>query len=316
MNVSVIVPVKDDPRIFACVKSIRAAACRHELDIVVVDNCSSPEFGGQLHALAGKGATVIAAEGTVYAARNRGIDAARGDVLLFTDADCTVRTDWISAALASLTRGADIAQGLAGSTGDSFRDRVIQERYEAPFRDGRRGTPVLCDTRNIAIRRAVLDRLRFEERYRRVGDTELGLRAEAMGFRVALAPEMRVDHQHDVAFDIFVAKQVCHGWGAARLMHDYPGLPWHGGHLRVTAKWLPRIRRLPLVARGGPLLARLAIGGGRLLDRAGSKVPFRLAVLALGALDKTAGLAGHLMYRPGGKEPSPSDLLGRNLARN
>jgi hypothetical protein len=162
----------------------------------------------------------------------------------------------------------------------------------------------------------VLDRVRFEERYRRAGDTELGLRAEAMGFRVALAPGMRVDHQHDVAFDVFVAKQVCHGWGAARLMDDYPGLPWHGGHLRVTSKWLPRFRRVPLVARSGPLLARLAIAGARLLDRVGPRVPFRLGVLALGALDKTAGLAGHLMYRRGGEEPSPSDLLGRSLIRN
>jgi hypothetical protein len=168
----------------------------------------------------------------------------------------------------------------------------------------------------MAVRRVVFDRIRFEERYRRVGDTELGLRAEAMGFRVALARSMRVDHQHDVAFDVFVAKQVCHGWGAARLMHTYPGLPWHGGHLRVTAKWLPRLRRLPLVMRCGAPLARVAVAGGRLLDRAGARLPFRLACVALGALDKTAGLAGHLMYRPGGVEPSPSDLLGRSLARD
>ncbi len=316
VNVSVIVPVKDDPRIFACVDSIRAAASKHALDIVVVDNGSAPEFAAELRALAAQGVTVIASAGTVYAARNRGIDAAAADVLLFTDADCTVHPDWIRAALAALSRGADIVQGLAGSAGTTFRDRVIQARYEAPFRDGRTGAPVLCDTRNLAVRRIVFERLRFEERYRRVGDTEFGLRAEAMGFRVALAPEMRVDHEHDVAFEIFVAKQICHGWGAARLMHDYPGLPWHGGHLLITAKWLPRLRRLALARRAGPPTGWAAIAGGRLLDRAGSRVPFRAAVLALGALDKKAGLAGHLMYRPAGDEPSPSDLIGRPLSRN
>lgn len=316
VDVSVIVPVKDDPRIFECVDSIRAAACERAVEIIVVDNQSSAEFSASLDALAEHGVRVVAAGGTVYAARNRGCEAACGAALLFTDADCKVDSEWIANAVALLRRGADIVQGLAGSAGDTFRDRLIQARYEAPFRAMRPGTPVLCDTRNMGARRAVLDRVRFEEAYRRVGDTEFGLRAEAAGFRVAFAPEMRVDHQHESALDVFVAKQVCHGWGAARLMHDSPGLPWHGGHLLVTATWLPRARRLPLHGMAGRLIGRVSIVGARALDRAATRLPFRVALFALGALDKGAGLAGHLTYRRGGLEPSPSDLLGRRLPRD
>ncbi|MGH2610016.1 MAG: glycosyltransferase family 2 protein, partial [Tepidiformaceae bacterium] len=259
MSLTVIVPVKDDPRIFACVDSIRAAACDRELEIIVIDNRSSAEFARKLRALDEQGVSVISAEGTVYAARNRGVAASSGDIVLFTDADCTVHPDWMTTALAVISRGSDIAQGLAGSAGDTFRDRVIQARYEAPFRGMRPGTPVLCDTRNFAARRAVLDRVRFEESFRRVGDTELGLRAEALGFRVAFVPEMRVDHQHEPALDVFIAKQVCHGWGAARLMHESPGLPWHGGHLLLTATWLPRLRRLPFHRAAGRLIGRASI---------------------------------------------------------
>lgn len=314
---SVILPVRSDPRVFAAVESIRACADEAaQLQLIVIDNASTPEFSSELEArLAGQATILYEPEPGVYGARNRGIAVATGDVILFTDADCVVRRGWIASAIAAL-ESADIVQGYAGSVGHSSVQRLIQRRYEAHLRKLAPGQPTECDTRNLGARRAVFDALHFEDRYRRVGDTEFGLRAEAAGFHVAYAPSMRVDHEHDDDLALFAAKQVCHGWGAQRLMQVHPEVEWHGGHLKTVARVSKRLEPW----RGTTLLARACTRGAvlnaRALQRLAPRLPETAGFWWLTAIDKLAALGGHLSYRPGGAEPSPSAVLGRTLPRD
>lgn len=318
-TVSVIVPVKDDPRIAACLASLRADRPPGlEVEVIVIDNGSAPGFSAWLEGAArGDGVTLLRVpEPGVYAARNRGVEAARGDAVFFTDADCVVRPGWFAAGLTMLERGFDLAQGFSGALPGGRTAQLIQARYAARFRRLRAGSPTETDTRNLAVRRAVFDRLRFNEAYRRVGDTEFGLRAEAAGFRVGYAPAMRVEHAHDEDLRVFAAKQFCHGWGAQRLMTETPGLPWRGAQLRRWERHGGRIRRLPgrrALSRG---LARGALLAAGALDRAGERLPWPAAYAAAAAIDKAALLAGHLAFEPGDPEPSPSGVLGRRLARD
>lgn len=307
-----VVPVKNDVRIFDCVRSILACSGEAEaLQVIVVENGSPECFQQSLRALPPGVTLLTVAQSGVYAARNRGLEHAEGDVILFTDADCVVRPRWVQSAVDCLGRGADIAQGLSGTSRQSVMDRMIQARYAAHLRRRKPGEPTECDTRNLAVRREVFSTVRFNEQYRRVGDTEFGLIAESRGFTVAYAPDMMVDHTHEPDLALFAAKQVCHGWGAQRLMQDHPEVRWHGGHLFLVARWSKRGRRLPGGKWLGIGLARASIRFGGLLQRGSPHIPFPLAVLCLGAIDKAAGLAGHLMFAPGEAEPSPSEVLGR-----
>jgi glycosyltransferase involved in cell wall biosynthesis len=312
MRVSVIIPVKDDDRVFACVSSVLACAGEAEsLQVLVVENGSSEAFQRSLAALPQEVDLLTVPQPGVYAARNRAIEKADGDAILFTDADCVVRPGWVRAAVDCLERGADIAQGFSGTTRQSLVDRMIQARYQAHLRRRRPGEATECDTRNLAVRREVFESLRFNERYRRVGDTEFGLLAERLGFRVAYSARMAADHAHEPDIPLFAAKQVCHGWGAQRLMYEHPEVRWHGGHLRLVAKWSGRLRRVPGGTWLGGALAQTSVAAGRLLQLLAPRLPFPVAVLLLGAIDKAAGLAGHLMFAPGEPEPSPSAILGR-----
>ena len=312
MRVSVIIPVKDDDRVFACVSSVLACASEAEtLQILVVENGSSEAFQRSLAALPAAVEVLTLSQPGVYAARNRAVEKADGDAVLFTDADCVVRPGWVRAAVETLQGGADIAQGVSGTTRQSLVDRMIQARYEAHLRRTRSGQATECDTRNLAVRREVFESLRFNERYRRVGDTEFGLLAEGLGFRVAYSARMAVDHAHEPDIPLFAAKQVCHGWGAQRLMHEHPEVQWHGGHLRLVGWWSARMRRVPAGTWIGGALAQASVGAGRLLQRMAPRLPFAVAVVCLGAVDKAAALAGHLMFAPGNLEPSPSGILRR-----
>ncbi|WP_416223936.1 glycosyltransferase family A protein [Tepidiforma sp.] len=134
--VSVVIPVKDDPRIEACLDSI-LAACPPALDLrlIVVDNGSAPDFSAWLEArCAGRVALLRDPVPGVYRARNLGVEHAHGEAVFFTDADCLVRTGWFEAGLAALAAGADLVQGFSGSLRSDRISRLIQHRYEARFR--------------------------------------------------------------------------------------------------------------------------------------------------------------------------------------
>lgn len=317
MNVSVVIPVKDDERIFACVESVRRCAAEAAaLQVIVVENGSLPAFQATLDSLPAGVELLCAEQGGAFLARNRGIERANGAIVLFTDADCVVAPGWVREAIAGIESGADLVQGYSGAIGDSPIARLLQSRWEAHLHRIRPGQGTECDTRNLAVRRAVFDRLRFNQAYRRVGDTEFGLLAEAQGFRVVYRPGMRVDHAHDPDLRLFAAKQVCHGWGAQRLMQAHPQLRWHGGHLRLVSQVVTRFHTLTGFTRPGRWLARGTIAAAGPLEGIAGRLPFRVAVALVTAVDKLAGLAGHLMYAPGAPEPSPSELLGRQVPRD
>jgi GT2 family glycosyltransferase len=252
-----------------------------------------------------------------YAARNTAVAAAHGDFLLFTDADCLIRPGWVAEAIRAFDdTGADIIQGFSGSTARTRVARTIQFRYGAQFRRLRPGDGIECDTRNLAVRRSVFQSLRFNDSVRRAADTEFGLLAEQAGHRVAYWPAMRVDHAHETSLATFVAKQVCHGWGAQRIMREHPGIEWHGGHLKLVARISGYTASIPGQPSAGRILGRCSISSAKLLQRLLPRLPMRLAALALGALDKSAALAGHLMYEGGSPEPVVSDLLGERHPRD
>lgn len=317
-TVSVIIPVKNDPRVVHAVDSVLACGFdAASLQVIVIDNDSSPEFTSDLIAQLGGRAALLHEVGSgVYRARNRALDAATGDVAFFTDADCVVRSGWIEAGLEMLATGADMVQGYSGSIGKSPVQELVQRRYEAHLLKLKPADPTECDTRNLAVHRRVFETLRFEERYRRVGDTEFGLRAEAAGFRVAYQPTMRVDHEHEPDLEMFAAKQVCHGWGAQRLMQEHPEVEWHGGHLKAVARASQGLAWGKGTSLGARACIRAAILNAALLQRLASRLPETPGFWWLTAIDKLAALGGHLLYRPGGLEPSPSQLLGRAPVRD
>ncbi|MCL6644510.1 MAG: glycosyltransferase [Dehalococcoidia bacterium] len=316
-RVSVVIPVKDDWRIAACVASIRRGRPDWlDVQVIVVDNGSGDEFRrGLAGDVPGYDVLLCEPEAGVYRARNRGVQASDGEVIFFTDSDCLVRPGWFETGLALIDEGYDLVQGFSGSVATDRVARLLQARYGKRYRKLRRGDPLEVDTRNLAVRRTVFEHLSFNERFRRVGDTEFGLRAELLGYRVGYGPGMRVDHDHDEDLRVFAAKQVCHGWGAQRLMCEERAVRWHGGHLQLVHRATTFIEQLPGRQAAARALAGTAVFAAGLLQRA-PRLPWAAGYGALTVIDKAALLAGHLMYAEGQPEPSPSELLGRRLLRD
>jgi len=99
--VSVIIPIyngdRDLPDLLDCLGSQNLPS--EQVEYLLVDNQSSDRTSDLLQAAAQNNPQIIPLQATkiqsAYAARNVGIKAAKGEFLVFTDADCRPQPDWL-----------------------------------------------------------------------------------------------------------------------------------------------------------------------------------------------------------------------------
>ena len=100
---SVIVPAYQAADVIgACVRALAQQTIeRARYEIIVVDDGSTDATGDAARE-AGADRVVRIPHGGPSTSRNAGIEAARGEVVLFTDADCEPAEDWIARMVAPL----------------------------------------------------------------------------------------------------------------------------------------------------------------------------------------------------------------------
>lgn len=197
-RVSVIIPVRDDPRIVACLAALQRQTYPADLiEVVVVDNgsVSPPEdlTGARPGVL-----QVSEPQGGSYAARNAGVSASTGSVLAFTDADCLPEEDWLEQVVAALRAGAGVVAGhVSVYARDNARPNPV-EAYELVHAFpqetyvGRGGAGV---TANLSTTREVFEAAGpFRSELYSGADIEWSQRANSRGITTLYAPTAVVHH--------------------------------------------------------------------------------------------------------------------------
>lgn len=111
--VSIVIPVRNEERILGrCLASIADLDYpKDRVEVIVADSLSTD---GSRAIAWQHGAKVVPNPGqTVVSGRNRGMEAARGEFIAFTDADCVVSRHWLRAGLAAFSPG---VAGVGGVT--------------------------------------------------------------------------------------------------------------------------------------------------------------------------------------------------------
>ncbi len=237
--VSVIVPIyngaQDIPDLGACLLAQTIAP--HQVEFLLVDNNSSDATPILLKAWAEQAErqgfqaqmTVEADIQSSYAARNRGIRAARGELLVFTDADCRPEPDW----LANMVRPFEDPQiGLVVGEIQALPGHTLLEAYaekratlSQKFTIAHSFFPY-GQTANLAVRRVALAKSGLFRPYLTTGgDADLCWRVQLSGdWQLHFATDAIVRHRHRATLQELASQWRRYG-RSNRYLHELYGVP-------------------------------------------------------------------------------------------
>ncbi len=198
-SVSVVVPVYNGAGFLdRCLTSLRLSDT-DDFECIVVDDGSTDSSAA---VAARHGATVLPLDsrGGPAHARNRGADLARGEVLLFLDADVCPHPDTVRRMSDHLASNPQ-AQAVMGSYDDAPADPHFVAQYKNllhHFVHQQSRTDAWTFWAGCgAVRRSAFQQIGgFDESYARpcIEDIELGMRMHARGWRLDLNPTIQVTH--------------------------------------------------------------------------------------------------------------------------
>jgi glycosyltransferase involved in cell wall biosynthesis len=281
-SLSVIVCTRDRAsRLRACLRAIAAIESSRPWEVIVVDNGSSDDTQAALE----EARAVLPVPLTVVnepvpgitRSRNRGWQAASGDVVVFTDDDCYPTPDFVERVAARFDRDAGLAfVGGAVHLHDPEDARLATVTRQALL-DIHPGMFITAGTilsANLAFRRSVLEAIGgFDDVFAYGngaggGDVDVVARAAASGWRGLYDPEIVVRHHHgrkpgpdadralhsyDIGRGVFYAKCALDGRMRRTYLAGWLVLTW--GRVRRRESLRPVLREL----RGALRYVRLRV---------------------------------------------------------
>jgi len=219
-TVSIIIPVHNGGEPFRkCLASLTTAGTHPDEVIVVADGETdgawrqAEKFDYQTE--------MMPVSGGPARARNRGAQMARGDILLFVDADVTLSSDVVGQVASFFENNPDFAAVIG-----SYDDEPLETNFLSQYKNlvhhyvhqisKEEASTFWCGCGGI--RRSVFMEMGgFDESYRRpsIEDIELGYRLKRAGYRIRLLKTLQVKHLKH--------------WGVLSLLKAdffYRALPW------------------------------------------------------------------------------------------
>ena len=162
------------------------------------------------------------------AARNLGIRQARGDIALFTDADCEPEPTWVAEMMRPFTD--PLVKGVKGSYRTHQQERVarlVQCEFEERY-DRLEGLATIdfIDTYSAAFRLPVLREMgSFDPAFPRADneDVELSYRLARAGCRLMFNRQAVVYHRHPNTWRAYLCRKIKRGYWRMMVYRLHPG---------------------------------------------------------------------------------------------
>ncbi len=246
---SVIVPVFNDADTLGdCLDALLAQTVdAHTYEVIVIDDGSTDRSA---EVATEKRVCVFSQKHAgPAAARNRGVQQAKGRILLFTDADCQPHADWIEAMLAPFANPAVAGvKGVYQTHQTALVARFTQAEYEEKYdRLARADRIDFVDTYAAAYQRSVfLEHGGFDPEFLLDEDQELSFRLAEAGHKLVFAPAAVVYHRHPVTVWQYAWRKVQLGRWKVRVHARHPAKAWRDSYTPWTQR--AQIILLPLIA--------------------------------------------------------------------
>lgn len=185
-----------------------------------------------------------------HGARNRGMELASGEIIVFTDPDCVARPDWLERLVSSHDTGHQLVGGAIEVHGGGWFERGIHiSKFSAWNAGTRTGPRSDLATANVLWARELIERLGGFSDQRWSADTEITWRAQREGVEPYFEPRAVVGHTHTTGPRDFWRERRLRGLDFAEMRIEAAG--W--SRWRAAAQML----LVPLVP---PLLLARAFG--------------------------------------------------------
>jgi glycosyltransferase involved in cell wall biosynthesis len=218
IDVSVVVPFFNaEKHIEDCAQALLAQTyppTRYE--IVMVDN-NSTDRSAQLVRKYPRIQLLAEQKQGSYAARNRGVAAARGPIIAFTDADCVPSPDWLQKIMAALCApGVELIQGgrVYGGESSALSILAAYEAERAAYTFSGESSGIYYGyTNNMAVRRSLLDRCGPFLEIMRGADSLFVNRviADYSCGIIRYVPQARIRHLEITSTWSYLRKRIIHG---------------------------------------------------------------------------------------------------------
>ena len=186
---SIIIIVKNDRSIETTLEKLRSIAGINNSEIIVVDASN-----GSLNTIKMKFPEVNWIDfknisnnkATFPEQRNLGIKRAKGNIIVFIDADCIPESQWLNNLTRQIVDGKESI--TAGTVISSPKSYIVSERLK--------GTYVKeCPSMNMALKKEVFDDIGlFDENFERCEDTDICIRAIKKGYKIRYIKDAIVYH--------------------------------------------------------------------------------------------------------------------------
>lgn len=276
LTLTTIVPAYNAANTIAdCLEALLAQQLDYPFEIIVADDGSNDATAAIVRSYIPQGVQLLQlAHRGAGAARNAGIEVAKGELLLFTDADCVPAPDWAVSFAKTFEAEPELAaaKGVYRTWQAGAVARFVQAEYADRYRRLAQTDRIdFIDTYSAAYRREVLQHEKFDPRFPGaiVEDAELAYRLTARGFYLKFVPEAVVYHRHANSVQKYFRRKFKIGFWRVAVYRQHPTRLKGDTHTPQVAKV-----QMLLVA-GGVGLASLEL----LSKRAGNQKAWRTSLL-------------------------------------